>query len=129
MNGSLQIDKLEKLVYLDKRHLSTLASYAIAIAIYVNLIVFMSPAVGGLAFILYFLINAVFLGHAFFGKEDAFFRIMFGVLLLIMLLGFFGWILMIIYNLDALRFTFVLLITTTVSSLSNRRMKNKNVSK
>ena len=127
MNGSLQIDKLEKLVYLDKRNLSTLASYAIAIAIYMNLVVFMSPVVGSLAFILYFLINAVFLGHAFFGAEDVFFRMMFGVLLLIMLLGFVGWIIMIIYNLDALRFTLVLLITTTVSSLSNRRMKNKNV--
>lgn len=129
MNDSLQFDKLEKLVYLDKRNLSTIASYAIAIAIYMNLVVFMSPVVGSLAFILYFLINAVFLGHAFFGGEDVFFRMMFGVLLLIMLLGFVGWIIMIIYNLDALRFTLVLLITTTVSSLSNRRMKNKNVSK
>jgi hypothetical protein len=88
----------------------------------------MSPIVGALAFAMYFGINAIFLGHIFFSSEEAFIRAAFGVLLLIMLLGFVGWIVMIIYSLDAVMFTIVLLITTAVTSASNRRMKNKNVS-
>jgi hypothetical protein len=89
----------------------------------------MSPIIGALAFTMYFGINAIFLGHSFFGGEEAVFRATFGVLLLIMLLGFVGWIIMIIYSLDAVMFTIVLLITTAVASASNRRMKNKNVSR
>jgi len=75
---------------------------------------------------LFFWINGIFLAHAFFEKEDTFFRLMFGVLLLIMLLGFVGWLIMIIYNLDVPSFTLVLLIVATLSSSLNRRMKYKN---
>jgi hypothetical protein len=128
LDDLLRIGKLEQLIYLDKWHLSTLASYSIAIAIYVNLFVFVSPVVGGFAFILYFLINAVFLEHAFFGGEDFFLRMMFGVLLLVMILSLVGWVIMIVYNLDAIKLVLVLLIATTFSSLSNARMKCKDVS-
>jgi ABC-type multidrug transport system permease subunit len=72
------------------------------------------------------MINAIFLEHAFFKREDAFFRLMFGILLLIMLLGFIGWLAVIIYNLDVIRLTLVLFIATILSSLSNRRVKNKD---
>jgi len=85
-----------------------------------------SLELGLVASIFYFLINGIFLGHAFFEKEAAFFRFIFGVLLLIMLLGFVGWLAVIIYNLDLIRFTLVLIIATTVSSLLNKKVKNKN---
>lgn len=57
-----------------------------------------------------------------------FFRFMFGLLLLVLLIGFAGWLILIIYNLDATRVTFVLLAVTTTSSLLNRGMKHRNVS-
>ena len=94
---------------------------------HINLNIFQSPALGIVASILYFLINGIFLGNAFFKKKDTFFRLMFGILLLIMLLGFFGWLAVIIHNLDILRFTLVLVIVATLSSLLNRRVKYKNV--
>lgn len=110
-------------------HLFTLASYIISMVIYLNLTFFISPILGSLALIFYFLINAVFLGHAIFGREGPFLRMMLGSLLLIMLLSILGWMVMIIYNLDTVRFTLVLLMATTVSSLANKRMRGKNGSK
>jgi len=121
------LDKLEKGITRDEKLLSTLASYVLILAIYVNLNAFKSPVLGLVASVLYFLINGIFLGHAFFEKEDAFFRLMFGVLLLVMLLGFVGWLAVIIYNLDVLRFTLVLFVVATLSTLLNRRVKDKNV--
>ena len=123
---SFQLHKLEKLITHDPKLFFTLISYVVILAIYVNLNTFKSPAVGVIAFILYFLINTIFLAHVFFEKGDVFFRLMFGVLLLIMLLGFVGWLIMLIYNLDVITFTFVLFIVATLSSSLNRRMKYKN---
>jgi hypothetical protein len=51
---------------------------------------------------------------------------MFGILLLIMLLGFVGWLAIIIYNLDVIRLTLVLFIVTTFSSMLNRIVKTNN---
>jgi len=126
MQSTYRFDRLEKTIAHDKRLLFTLCSFALTLGIYINLSFFQSPVIGVVASILYFIINGVFLGHAFFEKETAFFRLMFGTLLLVMLLGFVGWLAVIIYNLDVTRFTLVLLITATLSSLLNRRVKNKN---
>jgi len=120
------LNRLEKLIVLDQRFLFTLTSYFLILAIYINLNALKSPAIGAVVFVLYFLINGIFLGHAFFDKEEAFFRLMFGVLSLIMLLGFVGWVVMMIYNLDATESALVLFITATLSSLLNGRMKHKN---
>lgn len=125
--ASFQLKKLEKLIIHDKKLLFTLTSYVLILAIYMNLNAFQSWALGIVASIMYFLINGIFLGHAFFKKEDPFFSLMFGILLLIMLLGFIGWLVIVIYNLDIIRFTLVLFIAATLSSLINRRAKNKNV--
>jgi len=106
--------------------LFTIISYVVALTIFINLSALQSPIFGLPASAIYFLINGVFLGHAFFKKEDAFFRITLGILLLIMFLGFIGWLTIIIYNLDVIRFTLVLFIVATLSSLINKRVKNKN---
>lgn len=124
--NSSQLNKLEKLIIHDRKFLFTLSSYVVILAIYVNLNTSRSSVAGIVASILYFLINGSFLGHVFFEKETTFFRLVFGILLLIMLLGFVGWVVMIIYNLDFPRFTLVLLVATTLSSLMNKRVKNKN---
>jgi len=125
--NSFQLNKLEKLIIHDQKLLFTLTSYVLILAIYINLNAFQSWALGIVASIMYFLINGIFLGNAFFKKEDTFFRLMFGILLLIMLLGFVSWLVVISYNLDVIRFTLALFIVATLSSLINRRVKNKNV--
>jgi len=120
-------DKIEQRITRDERMLFTMISYVVILLIFLNLSEFQSPILSLPASAIYFLINGIFLGHAFFKKEEAFFRIILGTLLLIMLLGFIGWLAIIIYNLDVTRFALVLFITATLSSLINRRMKNKNV--
>lgn len=122
----LRFNIVEKSVEQDKNFLYTIVSYSIILVIFVNLNSLQSPLIGLIASFIYFMINAAFLGNAFFEKENAFFRFMFGVLLLIMLLGFVGWLIMIIYNLDVIRFTLALVITTTLSSFLNRRVKHNN---
>jgi len=94
--------------------------------IFINLITIKLSVIGAVGFLLYFLINGIFLADAFFEKEEAFFRLMFGVLLLIMLLGFVGWLTMIIYNLDVPEFTLVLFVVATFCSFNNKRVKRKN---
>jgi hypothetical protein len=127
MPSSYGFDRLEKTIARDKKLLFTLCSFILILGIYINLSFFQSSVIGVVASILYFMVNGIFLGHAFFERESAFFRLMFGILLLIMLLGFVGWLAVILYNLDVIRFTLVLVIIAILSSLSNRRVKNKNV--
>jgi len=120
-------DNIEQRITRDEKMLFTLVSYIVVLTIFINLSEFQSSILGLLASAIYFLINGVFLGHVFFEKETAFFRLMYGFLLLIMFLGFVGWLAVVIYNLDVVRFTLVLFIVTTLSSLLNRKVKNKNV--
>lgn len=125
MTGSLKLNEVKRSIADDPKFLSTLTSYSVILLIYINLNM-KSLAIGIAAFFLYFLINGIFLAHAFFEKEDAFFKLMFGILLLIMLLGLVGWLVMIISNLDAPKFVLVLFIVATISSLLNKRMKHEN---
>jgi hypothetical protein len=126
MPGSFQFHKLENFIVHNPKLLLTLISYVLVLVIYINLSV-KSPVIGVVVFTLYFMINGIFLAHAFFKKEDAFFRLMFGVLLLIMLLGFVGWLIMIIHNLDVPKVILVLIIVSTICSMLNRRMRYKDV--
>jgi hypothetical protein len=114
------------LIAQDRKLLFTLTSYVLVLAIYANSVAFQTPILGIAASILYFVINGIFLGHAFFEKEGSFLRLMFGILILIMLLGFAGWLELIVYNLDVFRFTLALAVVTTVSSILHRRLKDKN---
>lgn len=126
MRSSSQLKKLETLITQDKKLFFTLTSYGLIGVIYVNLNILQSTVVGVSASFVYFLINGTFLGRAFFEKQPRFFRLMFGILLLVMLLGFFGLLAVIIYNLDVIEFTLVLLIAATLSSLLNRKVKTNN---
>jgi hypothetical protein len=129
MKWALRFDMIEKSIVQDKNFLYTIVSYFVILAFFVNLNSFQSPLIGLMASVIYFVLSAVFLGNAFFEKESAFFRLMFGILLLVMLLGFVGWLTLIIYNLDATRCTLVLCVVATFSSLLNRRVKNRNATK
>jgi hypothetical protein len=114
------LNKLESLVVRDRAFLFTLTSYVAVLAIYVNLILLKSAVLGGIATILFFSINSVFLGRAIFKKEDPFFRLVFGILLFVMLLGSLNWVALITYNLDISKSTLALLATATISSALNR---------
>ena len=126
MKRALRFTVIEKSVVQDKNFLYTIVSYSAILAFFMNLNSFQSPLIGLVLSVIYFMINAVFLGNAFFKKEKAFFRLTFGTLLLVMLLGFVGWLTLIIHNLDITRVTLVLLAVATLSSLLNRRMKPRN---
>ncbi len=123
---ALRFDFIERSIVQDKNFLYTIVAYSMALAIFLNLTSFQSLLIGLGFSVIYFVINAVFLGNAFFEKEDAFFRLMFGILLVTVLLGFVGWLTLIIYNLDVIRVTLVLLVVSTLSSLFNRGVRHKD---
>jgi hypothetical protein len=123
---SFQPEGFERHIVNDPMFFFTLISYALILITYVNLSTIKSAVLGIIVLVSYFLINGVFLAYAFFVKEERFIRMILGVLLLIMLLGFFSWLVMVIYNLDVPEFTLTLFIVSTISSLINNRMKNKN---
>jgi hypothetical protein len=126
MDGNSRFLKLQKVIVRDHNFIFTIFSFLLILIIYLNLSFASLSIIGIVASLAYFMINGIFLGYAFFGKATPLFRLMFGVLLLIMLLGFVGWLAVIIYNLDIIRFTLVLFIVTTISSLINRKVKNSN---
>jgi hypothetical protein len=122
MRKVFSFDIIESSIVQDKNHFYTFVSYFAVLVVFINLSSIESPLIGPPASVVYFLINSIFVGCAFFEKEPRFFRLVFGVLLLIMLLGFVGWLIMIIYNLDAIRLSLALAVTTTTCSLLNRRV-------
>lgn len=126
MRNFPNLAKLETLIVRDPYFLFTLVSYFLVLIIYVNLSTFQSPFLGSVASILYISINGIFLGHVFFDKETVFFRLALGILLFILLLGFVGWLAVIIYNLDVMKFTLVLFVAATFSSVLEKKMRNKN---
>lgn len=126
MTWALRFSVTEKSVMQDKNFLYTIASYFAIAAVFINLDYLQSPFLGLVATIIYFAINSVFLGGAFFKNENAFFRLALGILSLIMLLGFVGWLILTIQNLNTTMSTLVLVVVTTFSSIMNRRMRNKN---
>ena len=128
--GSLRYHALDRIIIEDARFRFTLVSYLLAFVFYVNLNLMQSFIVGLFSFVFYFLINGTFMAHFFSENEALFLRLVFGVLLLIMLLGFVGWLIMIIYNLGAELFSITLLVTATISSLLNRKSgRRRNVPK
>jgi uncharacterized membrane protein YfcA len=126
MKWTPHFKNIEKLITQDNPFAFTIVSLLISCMIYLNNVHVKSPIVGTVTSLVFFSINTIFLEHAFFEKEDVFFRLIFGILLLIMLLGFVGWLVMIIYNLDAPKFSLVLFIISTLSYMLNKRMKHKN---
>lgn len=118
--------RLEGIIVRDAKLRFTLLSYILVLIILLNLTSFQSPIIGLSASLVYILINAVFLGRAFFGSQELLFRLILGILVFMMLLGFVGWFILTIYNLDIMASVLVLLIAATVSSLTNKRMNHSN---
>jgi len=123
----VKLDTLEKLIVNDAKFRITLASYVLVLVFLTNTMLTKSLAIGSITLGLYFLINGIFLANALFPRENSFIKLAFGALLLIMLLGSVGWVAMIAYDLDVASLSAVLLATSTISSLLNRKMRLKNV--
>jgi len=118
---------MEELIVRDEKLLFTTVSYIMTLMIFVNLALSISWVIGTTVSIVYFLINGVFLGLAFFEKEGLFQRFMLGNLLLVIFLGLIAWAIMIIFgNLDTIRSVLVLCTVATASSVLNKGMKRKN---
>lgn len=117
---------IEELIVRDEKLLFTTVSYITTLMIFINLNFSLSPAIGTTASIVYFLINGAFLGRAFFEKEDIIVRLTLGILLLVAVLGILAWAMLIIYNLDMIQTTIVLLVVTAMCSFLNKRMMRKN---
>lgn len=124
--GSNFASQLESHIALDRFLISTLISYIAVAAFFVNITILKSSALGLIATTIYFLVNGVFLGNAFFAKENGFLRLMLGILLLVMLLGLVGWVVIIVTSLNTLMLTLVLVIAATASSMLKRMMGTQN---
>ena len=118
--------KLETLIARDAKLVFTLTSYILALATYANGSTLQSSFLGLIISVPYFAINSIFLGRAFFKNEDPFFRLMLGVLSLVLLLGFASWLAVIIYNLSIANVFLVLFAVATICSLLNRKVSFKN---
>lgn len=118
---------LTQLIAQNKKLSFTMTSYASILAIFLNLATVHSPIIGIAASIIYLLVNSTFIGQAFFQDENLFTKFLLGSLLLIVMLGLIGWMVLMLYNLDNTRTTIVLLVTATLASILNHKMKTRNV--
>ena len=119
----IQFEKVQETLVRDKKFLYTMFSYAMVFFIFINISIIHSPVMGITVSSVYFLINAIFIGNAFFEKEEPFLRFMLGALLLIVFLGLISLVVMMIYNLDAVRSAIVLCTVATLSSFMNQVAK------
>jgi len=126
LENKFQLNALTENISQDKKLTFTLISYLTVLTIFANLNFVNSPLIGAAAFLTFFLINGTFLAYSLFEKETNFSKFMLGQLLLVVLLGFVGWLTMIFYNLDVPRTTIAILIVATITSLVNRaRLKSR----
>lgn len=118
-----RFEKLEKFVLRDARFSFTIICYLMTLVIAINVTFVNSVLIGIPATIIYFMINGIFLGNALFEKEGLFLRFILGTFLLIVFLGLISWVVMMIYNLDAIRSAIVLGTVTTLSSFMGKMAK------
>jgi len=123
MTRQYELKDMEKLVTRDEKFLFTTFSLLTILIIYINQIFFNSPITGIIASIIFFSLNTVFLGAAFFKEETAFIRIILGSLTFLLFLGTIGWITLIVHNLDINSTSAALCIVTVLCSTINKLNK------
>jgi len=125
MEARITFEKLEKTIINDNKLVFTMISYAAVILILTNMIFVNSHFLGSFASIAYLVINATFLGGAFFKEEPRWIRFALGSLVLTATIGLIGWIVMIVYNLDHLMSTLALCIIAAVCSIANKLSRHE----
>ena len=121
--GEAMFQEVEDVIVKDSKLLFTQLSLLSVLFAFVNMVFFKSVVLGIAASLVYFLINTIFLGNAFLEKEAALSRCVLGSFLLIAFLGLISLVVMMIYNLDAIRSAIVLCIVTTLSSFLSKMTK------
>jgi len=117
--------KAERIVVRDGKLLFTQLSLLSVLLTFVNMIFIGSAVLGIVPSLIYFLINAMFLGNAFFDDEAPFERLGLGSLLLITIIGLIGWAILIAFGLGVLLTTLTLCIAAALCSLANRLARYK----
>lgn len=129
MEGTFQLKKVEELIIGDEKFLFTTVSCLMILIISLNSTFSLSPALGIIASLSFFLINILFLGNTLFREEIPFLRFILGGLMLLLLLGITGWAILIIYKLDIIGSAVTLCIlaglSSTMNSLKKRREKRE----
>jgi hypothetical protein len=88
--------------------------------VFVNQVTVSSVVVGVFSSVVFVVLNVVFLANALFRDEVSFVRLMLGGVVFLLLLGVSGWVVLVVYDLDAVRSAIVLLAVGVVSSALNR---------
>jgi hypothetical protein len=116
---------LTQLIIEDKKLFFTILSYMSILIIFINSNLTLSSIIGITASIVYFLINATFIGNALFQSENSVVKFLLGNLIFIVILSLIGLTVLILHNIDNLRTTIVLSAATFLASILNRRMQSK----
>jgi hypothetical protein len=111
------LSKLENFLVADKLLLSTIICYLTIAAMFANMTTAKSQVIGAVAAAVYFLVNSVFLGRAFFADENSLLRLTLGALLLVMFIGLVGWIVVVVYVLNVVTVILVLAIVAVICSV------------
>ena len=120
MKHQSKLEDVEELVTRDKKFLFTTFSLLMILIIYMNQIFANSLIIGAIASLIFFLLNTIFLGEAFFKEEISFIRIVLGNLTFLLFLGTIGWITLIVHNLDINSTSVALCIVTVLCSTVNK---------
>lgn len=120
LKNSFKLWSVERLIVRDERFVFTLVSFAMILLVFVNQVTVSSLVVGVFSSFVFVVLNIVFLANALFRSEVSFVRLMLGGMVFLLLLGVSGWIVLIAYNLDAVRSAIVLCVVGVLSSALNR---------
>ena len=83
----MKLQKLERIIADDRRGYFTVLALLSTIGMLINSITLFSPALEIPLALIYFLINSIFCGSIFFQEENTSFRIVLGLLILLMLIA------------------------------------------
>jgi len=123
----MELGKLEEIIARDDRGVFTILAIVSTIGMLINSITFLSPIVGAVLTTIYFLVNSILLGNVFFKEENTNFRILFGLLVLLMIIALEGASLIIISAVFPIRFdakaTVAILNLATIAIWFMRRVR------
>ena len=123
MKHRCKLKDIEGLITQDEKFLFTRFSLLMILIIYTNQILADSPIIGTTASLIFFSLNTIFLGQAFFEKENSLIRIILGNLTFLLLLGTIGWITLIVHNLDINSTSVALCVVAILCSAINKLKK------
>jgi len=120
MRKKTMFQRVEEKIANDRKFIATMLSYVTVLSIFVNTFFVKSPILGVIPSIAYLIINATFLGNAFFKGRTPFLKFALGGILLTATIGLIGWAILIAYNLNVIMVTLSLSIVTAICPIANK---------